>query len=77
MTVDRISLTADKRISRQSMRFGIEPRDVPPEVAARRLGRTLAEFKAALPDLADRGFPQAGCARSRPLINDAAESAET
>jgi hypothetical protein len=38
MTVDRISLTADKRISRQSMRFGIEPRDVPPEVAARRLG---------------------------------------
>jgi hypothetical protein len=51
MTVDRISLTADKRISRQSMRFRIEPRDVPPEVTARRLGRTLAEFKAALPDL--------------------------
>jgi hypothetical protein len=33
------------------MRFRIGPRDVPPEVAARRLGRTLVEFKAALPDL--------------------------
>jgi hypothetical protein len=41
------------------MRFRIEPRDVPPEVAARRLGKTLAEFNAALPDLVARGFPQA------------------
>jgi hypothetical protein len=41
------------------MRFRIEPRDVPPEVAARRLGKTFAEFNAALPDLLARGFPQA------------------
>jgi hypothetical protein len=41
------------------MRFRIEPRDVPPEVAARRLGKTLAEFNAAMPDLVARGFPQA------------------
>jgi hypothetical protein len=30
------------------MRFRIEPRDVPPKAAARRLGKT---FAAALPDL--------------------------
>jgi hypothetical protein len=41
------------------MRFRIEPRDVPLEVAARRLGKTRAEFKAVLPDLLARGFPQA------------------
>jgi hypothetical protein len=41
------------------MRFRIEPRDVPPEAAARRLGKTFAEFDAALPDLVARGFPQA------------------
>jgi hypothetical protein len=39
------------------MRFRIEPRDVPPEVAARRLGKKFAEFSAALPDLIARGFP--------------------
>ncbi len=41
------------------MRFRIEPRDVPLEVAARRLGKTRAKFEAALPDLLARGFPQA------------------
>jgi hypothetical protein len=41
------------------MRFRIEPRDVPPGVAARRLGKTFAAFIAALPDLVARGFPQA------------------
>jgi hypothetical protein len=41
------------------MRFRIEPRDVPQEVAARRLGKTLAEFNAAMPYLVARGFPQA------------------
>jgi hypothetical protein len=41
------------------MRFRIEPRDVPLEMAARRLGKTRAEFEAALPDLLARGFPQA------------------
>ena len=41
------------------MRFSIQPRDVPPELAARRLGKTIAEFNTALPDLVARGFPQA------------------
>jgi hypothetical protein len=42
-----------------AMRFRVDPRDVPPEVAARRLGKTFIEFKAALPNLVARGFPQA------------------
>ena len=41
------------------MRFRIEPRDVPVQVAARRLGKTRAELEAILPDLLARGFPQA------------------
>jgi hypothetical protein len=41
------------------MRFRIEPRDVPLEVAARRLGKARAELEAVLPDLLARGFPQA------------------
>jgi hypothetical protein len=41
------------------MRFRVEPRDVPPEIAARRLGKSLAEFNAALPNLLARGFPPA------------------
>jgi hypothetical protein len=39
------------------IRFPVEPRDVPPEKAARRLHLTLAEFTAKLPALMDRGFP--------------------
>ena len=41
------------------MRFRVEPRDVPPEMAARRLGVTFAGFNAALPGLIARGFPAA------------------
>ena len=41
------------------MRFHVDPRDVPLEVAARRLGKTRAELETALPDLLARGFPQA------------------
>jgi hypothetical protein len=41
------------------MRFQVAPRDVPAEYAARRLGMTLAEFQAKLPNLIARGFPQA------------------
>jgi hypothetical protein len=41
------------------MRFRVEPRDVPLEAAARRLGKTRAELEVALPDLLARGFPQA------------------
>ena len=39
-------------------RFRIEPRDVPAQEAARRLGKTLAEFDAILPNLIARGFPK-------------------
>jgi hypothetical protein len=39
-------------------RFRIEPRDVPAREAARRLGKTLAEFNAILPNLIARGFPK-------------------
>jgi hypothetical protein len=40
-----------------TIRFRIEPRDVPPEMAARRLGKSLAEFEAILSRLIARGFP--------------------
>ncbi len=40
-----------------AIRFRIEPRDVPPIAAARRLGLTEAEFQRALPDLLTRQFP--------------------
>jgi hypothetical protein len=39
------------------MRFRVEPRDVPREVAARRLGKSLSEFEQVLPNLIARGFP--------------------
>jgi hypothetical protein len=39
------------------VRFRIEPRDVPREAVARRLGLTLARFDASLPNLTARGFP--------------------
>lgn len=39
------------------MRFQIQPGDVPPMHAARRMGMLLAEFSAALPRLVARGFP--------------------
>jgi hypothetical protein len=42
-------------------RHRVVPRDVPPEVAAKRLGLTLAQFEEALPALLDRGFPRADC----------------
>ncbi|AZO77524.1 MULTISPECIES: hypothetical protein [unclassified Bosea (in: a-proteobacteria)] len=40
------------------VRFPVEPRDVPPVKAARRLHLTLAEFEAVLPRLLQRGFPR-------------------
>lgn len=40
------------------MRFRVEPRDIPADHAARRLGLTLAAFTDALPKLLARGFPQ-------------------
>jgi hypothetical protein len=39
------------------MRFRVEARDVPAAQAARRLGKSLDEFTAILPNLLARGFP--------------------
>jgi hypothetical protein len=39
------------------IRFRIEPRDIPPEKAARRLGLTMEQFEHLLPRLLSRGFP--------------------
>ena len=48
-----------KQNTARRIRFPVEPRDVPPEKAARRLHVTLAEFTVMLPALMDRGFPGA------------------
>ena len=40
------------------VRFPVDPRDVPPEKAARRLHLTLGEFERVLPRLLQRGFPR-------------------
>jgi hypothetical protein len=39
------------------LRFQVSSRDVPPEIAARRLGKTLTEFNSILAKLMARGFP--------------------
>jgi hypothetical protein len=39
------------------MHFHVEPLDIPPAAAARRLGLTLEDFQKKLPDLLRRGFP--------------------
>jgi hypothetical protein len=39
------------------MRFRVEPGDVPPEAAGRRLGLTAEQFHQKLPELLQRGFP--------------------
>jgi hypothetical protein len=39
------------------IRFKIEPRDVPPSKAARRLHLSLEDFRLKLPELRKRGFP--------------------
>jgi hypothetical protein len=41
------------------IRHRVDPGDVPPEKAARRLGVTLQRFNEVLPRLLDRGFPPA------------------
>lgn len=40
-----------------SLRFHVKPRDVPPSVAARKLGLTEAAFREKLPELLGRKFP--------------------
>lgn len=39
------------------VRFRVDPGDVPPEIAARRLGLPLDQFQQKLPELLQRGFP--------------------
>lgn len=45
-------------IQSNRVRFRVDPRDVPLEKAARRLHLTAPEFRAKLPALLARGFPQ-------------------
>ncbi len=40
-----------------SIRFQVDPKDVPPDKAARRLGLDLDRFMEILPRLLSRGFP--------------------
>ena len=40
------------------LRYRVEPRDVPPAKAARRLGLTLADFERCVMNLIARGFPR-------------------
>lgn len=40
-----------------ALRYRVDPADVSPEKAARRLGLALSEFEARLPRLLSRGFP--------------------
>ena len=42
-----------------AVRFHIDPRDVPADAAARRMGLTEADFRCRLPELEARGFPKA------------------
>ena len=41
-----------------SIRFRVDPRDLPADKAARRLHLTPGDFQAKLPALLARGFPQ-------------------
>jgi hypothetical protein len=58
-TVDLGDLAGLRRPLRSSIRYPVEPRDIPPTKAARRLHLTLEEFRAKLPELLKRGFPPA------------------
>ena len=52
------SLTPNVKIAANSIRFSVDPRDVPAEKAARRLGLTLARFLVVEGELYERGFPR-------------------
>jgi hypothetical protein len=43
------------------MRFRVEHRDVPAEVAARRLGLSVSVFMEKMPNMVARGFPAPDC----------------
>jgi len=46
------------RVAAAQIRFKVEPRDVPPSKAARRLHLTLDEFRQKVAELELRGFPR-------------------
>lgn len=46
-------------MSRTALRFPVDPRMVPIEKVARRLGVSVAEFRAKQADLEREGFPRA------------------
>lgn len=46
-----------RKMAPNSVRFAVEPRDVPVEKAARRLHLTLLQFRACEHELYARGFP--------------------
>jgi hypothetical protein len=46
-------------IAAATIRFKVEPRDIPAAKAARRLHLSLDEFRTKLPELVRRGFPPA------------------
>lgn len=50
---------ADIMLRGADIRFRVDPGDVPPEKAARRLHLTLEKFNEVLPNLLKRGFPSA------------------
>jgi hypothetical protein len=56
LPADPISFSAASMASR-CVRSRVDPRLVPREKAARRLGLTLLAFEIALPELLSRGFP--------------------
>ena len=48
---------ADQAPCSANIRFKVDPGDVPPVKAARRMGLTSVEFEKKLPQLLARGFP--------------------
>jgi hypothetical protein len=52
-----ISSMAENILRSAHIRCRVDPGDVPPEKAARRMGLRLAEFEQKLPELLARGFP--------------------
>jgi hypothetical protein len=56
LRADPIPLSAVS-MTAHSVRSRVDPRLIPREKAARRLGLTLLAFESALPELLSRGFP--------------------
>lgn len=55
--MDAQTQTGQPSKGKNRIRHRIDPGDVPPALAARRLGLTETQFLAMLPELSIRGFP--------------------